>query len=64
MESFEADLKSLVEETYANNAGTPVTTVSHSMGCYHALYFLQQQSQVRIRTFLCRSENCNEMNKA
>mmetsp|Transcript_89713 Transcript_89713/g.256411 ORF Transcript_89713/g.256411 Transcript_89713/m.256411 type:complete len:391 (-) Transcript_89713:185-1357(-) len=45
MESFETELKALVEETYAANDNTPVTMVSHSMGCYHALYFLQQQSQ-------------------
>mmetsp|Transcript_89714 Transcript_89714/g.256415 ORF Transcript_89714/g.256415 Transcript_89714/m.256415 type:complete len:206 (-) Transcript_89714:876-1493(-) len=51
MESFETELKALVEETYAANDNTPVTMVSHSMGCYHALYFLQQQSQVLIRKY-------------
>ena len=45
MAGFEADLKALVEETYAANGHTPVTLVSHSMGCFHALFFLEQQSQ-------------------
>lgn len=41
---FFADLKTLVEETYAMNNDQPITFVVHSMGGPMTLLFLQLQS--------------------
>ena len=41
---YKNELTRLVEETYVTNNNSPVTLLSHSMGCLYTLWFLNQKS--------------------
>ena len=43
-DTYKNELTKLVEETYITNNNSPVTLLSHSMGCLYTLWFLNQKS--------------------